>query len=167
MKKVTKKFTDLTEQEKEHAKKLYMDYVDVSKIADKLGVARTSLSYHVNKKWKAEREVFKAELMHQFASNKKAHFINISESAIKVLNKALQDLANREIPPSMREAKDAAAVIESLDKILRLDENKPTDIIGVDDKPISVIDLKKKISLDPFAQIEEGEYKEVEDKKDG
>ena len=161
-----KKVTDLTEQELAHAKQQYMEYKNISDIADQLGVARTSLSYHVNKKWKAEREVFKAELMHNFAANKRANFINISDSSIKVLQRALTDLANREIPPTMKEAKDAAAVIEALDKILRLDDNKPTDIISNQDKPIAQIDLRKKLSLDPFAELEEGEYKEIESEED-
>lgn len=155
-----KKVSDLSDAQLKQAKQAYMEYKSVAEIADALGVARTSLSYHVNKSWKVEREMFKDELMQHFASNKRAHFVNISENAIKVLSRALQDLATREIPPSTREAKDAAGIIEALDKILRLDDGKPTDIIA-NEKPVSIIEIKERLKIDPFyGEIEDAEFSE-------
>jgi len=54
-----------------------------------------------------------------------------------------------------------AQVLESLDKITRLDDGKPTEI--TEEKPFAVDVLHKKIALDPFAQVEEIEYKEIEE----
>jgi len=159
------KFSELPEDKQEEVKQRYLQGDSITSLAQIYGVARTSLSYHANRNWKKELELQRAELFSHFSNSKKSNFIKMSESAIRVMTRALEDMADRPMPPSIREAKDAAVILESLDKITRLDDGNPTDIIA--EKPISISEIKKKLALDPFydegEDIEEIEFKEVED----
>lgn len=157
------KFLDLPKEKQNEVKDKYLAGESLTSLAKEYGIARTSLSYHANKNWKVELELQRAELFSHFSKAKKANFIKMSESAIKVMTRALEDIADRDIPPSIREAKDAAVILESLDKITRLDDGSPTEIVA--EKPISITELKAKLLLDPFSEgeeIEEIDYKEVE-----
>lgn len=157
------KFLDLPKEKQNEVKDKYLAGESLTSLAKEYGIARTSLSYHANKNWKVELELQRAELFSHFSKAKKANFIKMSESAIKVMTRALEDMADRDIPPSIREAKDAAVILESLDKITRLDDGSPTEIVA--EKPISITELKAKLLLDPFSEgeeIEEIDYKEVE-----
>lgn len=162
---MTSKFSELSEEKQEEVKQRYLQGDSITSLAQNYGIARTSLSYHANRNWKKELELARAELFSHFSNSKKANFIKMSESAIKVMTRALEDMADRPMPPSIREAKDAAVILESLDKITRLDDGNPTDIIA--EKPISIKEIKQKLALDPFydegEEIEEIEFKEVED----
>ena len=157
-----KTFSDLSEPNKEALKQAYMEGVTITELADKYGLKRTSLSYHANKYWKKELELRRSELFESFSSSKRANFIRMSESAIKVMDKALRELAQREFPPTIREAKDATDILESLDKITRLDDGNPTDIIA--EKPVSIIELRDKLKIDPFyEEVEDVEFKQIEE----
>jgi len=157
-----KTFSDLSEPNKEALKQAYMEGVTITELADKYGLKRTSLSYHANKYWKQELELRRSELFESFSSSKRANFIKMSESAIKVMSKALQELAQREFPPTIREAKDATVILESLDKITRLDDGNPTDIIA--EKPVSIIELRDKLKIDPFyEEVEDVEFVQIEE----
>lgn len=153
-----RKWAELNDKEKELAKKCFMEYQSVASIAEELNVARTTIQYHANTHWMPEREMLRAELFSNFTASKKSNFIQMSEHSIKIINKALSHLSNRDEPPSAREAKDAVAILESLDKITRLDEGSPTDITG--EKVMDLKDINKITSLVPFnkkAKNEEGE----------
>lgn len=161
---MTDKFTDLSKELQEEIKTEYLKGESLVSLAERYKVKRTTLSYHANKNWKQELELQRAELFSHFSKAKKANFIKMSESAIKVMTRALEDMADRDIPPSIREAKDAAVILESLDKITRLDDGSPTEIVA--EKPISITELKAKLLLDPFSEgeeIEEIDYKEVKE----
>lgn len=148
----------ITDSQLEVAKERYLNYESIAQIAKDLGINRISLQNYVNKGWRSERDLLRAELFQDLSSSKKASFVKLTQGALQVLARAMDTLAKRSEPPTMREAKDAASVMEALDKITRLDENKPTDIIA-SEKPITVIELKKKLQYDPF-------YQEIEDVKE-
>lgn len=158
-----RKFTELSLEEQTNAKEMYLAYDSVTDIAQKYNVLRTSISYHANTYWKKDRDLLRADLFASFSELKRATFTKMSESAIKVMTKALQHVADREEPPTMREAKDVSVILEALDKITRLDEGKPTDIL--EERPFSTIELQRKINMDPFAGegIEDANFKEITD----
>jgi hypothetical protein len=131
----------------EEAKKLYMEYSPITVIANQTGLKRTSLQHHV-KTWKQEREICRAELMQQLAEAKRADFASIMLNSTKIIKRAIEDLANREEPPTAREAKNMAEVVEKFDKILRLDSGSPTEI--KEERPMDVSELREKLRLDPF-----------------
>ena len=144
------------------AKKLYMQYESITGVAKAIGVARSSVSYHVKKDdgWEFERNLLRAELLNKVSASRSADFASMTSSTINVLKRALQTLEKREEPPSVSEAKGAASILDILDKIDRLDQGSPTDIIQ-SEKIVTVSELQKKIKLDPFNTVEEIEYEEV------
>ena len=145
----------------EKAKELYMDYIPVIQIANKLNTSRTSIQNYVNKEWKAERELNRSELFQELSKAKKAHFMTLTQSAITVLSRALKNMANQEAEPTMKEARDVASVMEALDKITRLDESKPTEIYS-QEKVVTVVELKDKLRMDPFITFDKEDQNEVD-----
>jgi hypothetical protein len=145
------------------AKGMYLEYVPITEISKHFKVNRTTISYHANKYWRIERQMLKAELYAQFTDAKRANFTKMSEAAINIITKSLVELSTRNRAPTVQEAKAATQILESLDKITRLDEGTPTDIVA--EKVTSIKDIKAKILLDPFAttdDIPEIEYTEKE-----
>lgn len=138
------------------AKDRYMEYDAISSISGDLGIPRTSLQNYVNKEWKAEREFARTELFQELSKAKKAHFVKLTQSAIVVLARALDAVAKQQTPPTVKEAKDVAAVMEALDKITRLDAATPTEIIS-QEKVITILDLKEKLRVDPFMSFSDEE----------
>ena len=143
------------------AKQLYLEYNTVTDIAKSTGISRTSLQHHVKKDdgWEYERNIARADLLSKVASARASDLATMTNSTIIVLKRALDTLARREDAPTVQEAKGAASILDILDKITRLDEGKPTDII-TEEKIVTVQELQKRINVDPFAK--EVEYEEID-----
>lgn len=156
--------TKISERKLAKAKALYMDYETVSEVSRQTGIARSTVSFHVKKEngWEYERNISRAELLDQMQTARKADFAKMTGSTIIVLKRALQTLAERADPPSVQEAKGAASILDILDKITRLDDGNPTDIIA-SEKPATVIEIREKLKLDPFQEVKEIEYEEITD----
>ena len=160
-----RKWSDLTPTEQEVAKQRYMEYQSVASIAEELNVSRTTLQYHVKTYWEQERELLKAELFSRFTATKRSKFIEMSESSINIISKALKALAHRGEPPTTREAKDAVNILEALDKITRLDDGRPTEI--TEEKVMDMDEIHSIATLVPFKprlvgeDVEEAEYEEI------
>jgi hypothetical protein len=162
-----RRWDELTESEKEVAKQCFMQYQSIASIASELKVPRTTVQYHASTYWHPEREMLKAELFSRFTATKRSKFIEMSESSINIIAKALTQLANRDMPPTTREAKDAVSILEALDKITRLDDGRPTEIL--EEKVMNISDIQAIASLVPFkskAQLEAPEDIEFEEKED-
>jgi hypothetical protein len=142
------------EQEVAKAKSLYLDYTPFTEILELADVSRDQLKYYIRKYWREERERFKSELFDDFTSNKKASLLKLGRSTLQVLERGMTHLAKRETPPTPQEARSAAAVFEAMDKILKLDEGKATDIIETT-QPADVVELKKRLRKDPMLEIED------------
>lgn len=144
----------------ELAKKSYMEYDSLNVMSQKSGIPKSSLQHHV-KKWKAEREMQRAELFAAMSATKKVHFTNMTQATITIMEKALTNLATRKEAPTMQEATKAAEIMSTLDRITRLDDGTATDIISNNEAPLTVEVIKEKIALDPFSnEAKEIEYRE-------
>ena len=156
----------ITDEQLERGKTLYMEYKSVTEIANTLSLPKSTIHYWT-KKWSPERELKKAELFAQMHEIKKVQFTEMTSATVTIMQRALTDLAKRSKSPSMSEARTAASILETLDKITRLDEGNPTDIVSDINIPLTVEAIKKKVALDPFQAAEElVEYKEVEENRD-
>jgi len=151
---------ELDERLIEKARNSYMEYLPVAVIARELGLNRASVQYYVNKQWKAERELMKADLFTQLQEAKKADFSSMILSSTKIIKRCLESMANREEAPTTREAKNVAEVLEKIDKILRLDQGNPTEI--TEEKPADPAEIRKRLNMDPFQEEAiEADYKEI------
>lgn len=160
-----KSWKSLTKKEQEEAKSLYMEYTSIASIAEKFNVPRTTIQYHASTYWDVEREMLKAELYQQWNSTKKGAFIKMQDKAAKIIEKSMAHLLSRDTPPTPREAKDAVMILESLDKINRLDDGKPTEI--TEEKVMELKDIEVIADMIPF-KSPKGEivYEEDEDDKE-
>lgn len=156
-----RKPSDLTDAEMQKAKEMYLEFNDIAEIARSLDVSRQALSYHANRYWKKELEQRRADLLSNRDSNKVSMLLRMSQDAATIMTRALSQMARRNEPLTLREAKDAALVYKELDNIMRLDEGKPTNI--TQDKAFDVIEIREKLKADPFSQIEEAEFKQIEE----
>lgn len=150
------------------ARKLYLEYKSVSEIAREVELPRSTLNHHIKRHWDHERKMCKAELFDALVDSKKVDFGKMTQASITVMTRALQDLATRDRSPNVHEAKKACEILDLLDKITRLDDGNPTDIIATE-KPATIIEIKEKLALDPFQDEEEEEeieFKELEHVKE-
>lgn len=154
-------FSALPKSQQDEFKKRYLSGESILGLCKEFGVKRGSAQYYVNKEWKAEKELLRTELFKSFGEAKKQDFVEMSQSSIVIMKRALEDLARRGTPPTIMEAKRATEILESLDKITRLDENKPTEIR--ENTVVTTEDLRKRLSVDPFAI--EAEYEEIDEPK--
>jgi predicted DNA-binding protein YlxM (UPF0122 family) len=157
----------LTKKQLASIRDMYMQYKSVSAIAREYSVSRSAINWHVNtNSWQAERKLAESEILSSFTDAKKSDFIKMTQSAVNIMARSLDNLATRHDPPSITEATRAADILKTLDNILRLDEGSPTDIIENSEKPMDDKELKKKLSADPFSSVnvEEDEGKQDDSK---
>lgn len=152
-----KKPLKLSQKIVEQMRSLYLDHVPVTQIARETGIKRTTVQYYVNNYWKNERETVKTELLTEIAGSKAPSLLKIRDLSLKMLLQGLKELELRDRPLSIQEARNLATILESIDKIVKLDAGSPTDILAAV-KPSSPRDIKKRLEdCDPFNQIEDME----------
>lgn len=143
-------------------KDMYLKYTSISEIARTFKVVRSTVSWHINaNSWQAERKLAESEILSSFTDAKKSDFVKMTQSAVNIMARSLENLATRNDPPSINEATRAADILKTLDNILRLDAGSPTDIVENQDKPLDNKELKKKLAADPFANMEEENDKKL------
>jgi len=148
----------LTAKKLETMKRMYMEYKPISQIAKAFGVQRSTVNWHINTNaWSAERKLQESEVFSSFDDSKKVDFVNMTKHSVAIMTRSLEALATRHEPPTINEATRAADILKTLDNILRLDEGKPTDIVESTEKAMDGKELKKKLALDPFSNIESDE----------
>jgi len=149
---------DLTE-----AKVLYMDFKPLKDIAASTGINYRTLLYH-SKKWDGERNLMRNELLREISENKKAVLTSLTGNSLDCIDKAIKDLKFRQQAPTIHEARMLTNIVAEIDKIMRLDDGNPTDIIA-EHKPTTIIELREKLKVDPF-YIEDGSFTEVKNDKE-
>ena len=148
---------DLTE-----AKELFMAFKPMKDISEKCSIPYRTLLYH-SKKWEAERDLFRKVLLKDLAENKKAVLVSLTGNSLDCIDRAIRTLKERSKPPTVMEARNLTTIVAEIDRILRLDDGEPTDIIS-QHRPATVIELKQKLKADPF-YIEDADFREIEDEK--
>lgn len=152
----------LNKKQIELMKQMYMDYKPITDIAKAFDVARNTVTWHINaNSWNAERKLAESEVFSSFDDAKKVDFVKMTQAAATIMSRSLQELATRHEPPTINEATRAADILKTLDNILRLDDNKPTEITQNTDKPMNEEELREKLAKDPFSKV----TKEKKDEK--
>jgi hypothetical protein len=147
---------------KQKAKELYFANASHTAIAKECDVARSTVTTWVNKGWREEREIKRLEDLNDFFLSKKHEYVDISAKIVNSLKGYAEYLVTKPSPLTEKEAKTAVEILDKLDKQTRLDENRPTEITNAE-KPVTIIELKEKLKVDPFAQIEDVEHEEKND----
>ena len=141
------------------AKDLFMTFMPMVEISKQLSIPYKTLVYH-STKWKEERGLLRNEILKELSENKKTILTSLVGNSLECVDKAILDLKQRSRPPSISEARMLTNIVAEIDKILRLDDGTPTDIIA-EQKPSTIIELRDKLKRDPF-YIEDANFKEIE-----
>ena len=142
------------------AKQMFMDFKPLKEIASALNIKYRTLVYHKNK-WEEERNLIRKEILRDLADNKRAILVNLTSNSLDCVDRAIEDLKKRDKPPTIHEARLLTNIISEIDRIIRLDDGEPTDIIS-EHKPSTVIELRAKLKKDPF-YIEDASFREMTD----
>ena len=148
---------DLTE-----AKEMFMAFKAMKDISEQCSIPYRTLLYH-SKKWESERDLFRKVILKDLAENKKAVLVSLTGNSLDCIDRAIRTLKERSKPPTVMEARNLTTIVSEIDRILRLDDGEPTDIIS-QHKPATVIELKQKLKADPF-YIEDADFREVTDEE--
>ena len=144
------------------AKELYMTFMPVVDISKQLNIPYKTLVYHTGK-WKEERSLLRSEILKELSENKKAILTTLVGNSLEIVDRVLKDFKAGKRDASITEARHIVSMITDVDKILRLDDGNPTDIIA-EHKPATVIELRDKLKRDPF-YIEDANFREIAHEK--
>ena len=141
------------------AKELYMTFMPVVDISKRLDIPYKTIVYHTGK-WKEERNLLRSEILRELSENKKTILTTLVGNSLEIVDKVLKDFKAGKREATITEARHIVSMITDVDKILRLDDGTPTDIIA-EQKPATIIELREKLKRDPF-YIEDANFKEIE-----
>ena len=95
----------LNKNQIESIKAMYMQYKSITEIANAYNVSRTTINWHINhNSWQAERKLQETELLSSFTDAKKQDFVKMTQSAVNIMARSLENLSTRHEPPSINEA---------------------------------------------------------------
>lgn len=151
-----------SEEQLERAKQMYMEYKPMTTISEETGINYKTVQYHATKKdkcWRVERELSKADLLSRVSESKRGAFASMTLDSITVVQKCLAQLARAE-SITTTDAKKAMEILESLDRITRLDDGSPTEIVA--EKPVALETIHTIVASDPFELVEAPNDEETE-----
>lgn len=135
------------------AKQLYMGFKPVSEISRELGIKRTTLQYYCSHWWKKERDLISSEFIASITSSRAEELAAIQGSAIQALRRCLADIATRSVPPTTKEALDAAKILESMDKLAKASPDEYKSVSKEDYHLESQEEIREVEELDPFSSF--------------
>jgi len=138
----------------ERAKQLYMEFKNATEIYNATGLPIRTVHYHVQRSWRAERDVIKNDYFSYVAENKRHLLNDITDSALQIIDKSLKRLVESDEKLKVHQIKAISEILESIDKIIKLDDNKPTEIHATT-QPTTIIELKERLRVDPFLSLED------------
>lgn len=152
----------------EAARQLYLRYTPWKDIEEKTGVIVRDIKRYSHNKWRHDRQALKSELIETALESKKHLLMSIGKCGLEItseaLNKLLEEIREGRRLLTPTEIKSISQVVSSFDTIVKLDDGQATERKEII-KPASIIEIKKMIN-DPFLEIEDASFKEVEDKTD-
>lgn len=155
------------EAQRELARNLYMSYQSRDEIVEKSGMSMSSLKYYIHKSWYKEREASKYQMVQALSDSKKKVLTSIVSDGLELVARSMKEWVRSGKVLTPKEADSISKIITDADKISKLDEGSPTDILG-EIKPATYVEIReareRALELDPFhiaSEIEEGEFKEL------
>jgi hypothetical protein len=170
----------LDRKTREQAKILYLADYDMPDICEKLSVDIKTLRYYVfgetqdgsnEKCWFSIKKNINSVVVSAYVRDKISVLDKTAGLALDILHSSLektkQNLAeNPDVNLSIDDMKKLAGIVLDMDKMVRLESGRPTDIVD-EIKHISLADARRILLEDPFAaEVEEitieADYKNIE-----
>jgi DNA-binding transcriptional ArsR family regulator len=140
-------------------RQMYYGYKPIAEIVKATGVKRPTVMFHI-KKWKEDRELRKHEIVAALTDSKRELMSSIAKNGLEALAASMEYLNSNKKVLSLKEMQSVAQIIDSFDKITKLDDGNPTEILA-EIKPSSTIEIRKLLKNDPFLGIEDAEIEET------
>lgn len=143
----------------DQAKMLYLQYCEPLEIAKRLDLPVEKIRDYVHKgqgwdrtPWKELRLAQTREILREVKEGSRVRVANIFKLGLPLIEKALKERIKSDKPLTIKEAKEVTDILFSFDKIERLEENKPTEIVEAQ-KNVSLEELRRVVLSDPFVDI--------------
>lgn len=114
----------------------------------------------IEETWKYQRDLISKQLAEEYFEKKDAGLRTIMAKTIEQIMGAVLHRANLKDPRTglpkhleMEEVLQGAKLLETINKIYRLEQNKPTEIVQNEIKPITAEELKQAVMADPFIDV--------------
>jgi hypothetical protein len=142
------------------AKRLYFDYEPVAVIAKATKLSPKTIDKWIYGKketppertWKKQRENKCTELMASVYEEEAKHNIaRLFQVGVPMIVKAFEFRAGLTMPLTMEEAVQASQILTSFDKLRRLDQGRPTDIVDL--PPVTLEELRDVVVRDKFFDV--------------
>lgn len=135
----------------------YLDYVPLNIISKSYHMPFSELTSYINvggpdgKPWREQREEYEETSHREYFATRSGRLNELVNFSIVGIKRALnRSLSRKNV--SLKDAKVMSEILGTLDKIIRLDEGRPTDIHEVQ-KPASLEEVRMFMrSNDPFLQ---------------
>lgn len=133
------------------AKDLYFSYTPFNDIAKDLGVSAATVSdWRKREGWDIEREGIERGILEDAFGARRMSLSRITKLSVDQLERGLKHFADRIEPPTLSELEKLSVIVGNLDKILRLDTNRPTDNVAVASTITHTVEeVRDRLSADP------------------
>lgn len=146
----------------------YLDYVPINIISKSYSIPTADLITYINsgreseRSWRSIREDHEQQSHREYFATRSSRLNELVNFSIVGIKRALNRTLSRQ-KVSLKDAKTISEILGTLDKIIRLDERSPTEIIKVD-KPASLEEVREFIRMnDPFLQRIEDKIEVVQE----
>lgn len=116
-----------------------------------------------NNGWYSEREKLQGEILETVVKANEKSLNRIVDMGTSIIIKTLENLHMKTEAVTVREAKEVGDIVKNIDKIMKLNDGKPTDI----KKSVRITQDKLKSKLDRLAEVDPyGAYSKEEEGDD-
>jgi hypothetical protein len=132
-------------------KQLFLGYRHKKDIAAELGVTPATVGdWDKREGWSIEREGIERGVLEDEFGARRMSLSRITKLTTELLENSLKRLADRVEPPTLSEAEKLSVIIGNLDKILRLDTNRPTDNVAIASTVTHTVEeIRARLAEDP------------------
>lgn len=99
------------------ARDMYLNYKTVAEVARETYISRSTINYYINKGWDKERKAREELNLAKLNEINAMDLKSIGKNSIVILKRALDNVANGENPPSIRDAQAVSKIIETIQKL--------------------------------------------------
>jgi uncharacterized protein YjcR len=147
-----------TKDQIEKAHQLYLKYTPYEEMAAMTGMSVYAMKWYAKKGWRKERDLLKSQIIDLLGESKAKSFAEIGKHGMDLLVRSLQEHTRNGTILSVKEALALSNIITNIDKIVRLEDGLPTDIVK-DIMPADQSEIIELVQADPF-------YKQLPAKKE-
>lgn len=135
---------------------MYLHLSSVPQISKALDVPESTInSWTKTQHWSQMQQKVIKQLFGNLYARRREDMEDIIGMGLSTIKKGIAYTLARKEPPTMRECQLVTDVITRLDKTIRLDEGKPTDILQTMSMEAAKDKVRKVLGEDPFGEFED------------